>query len=85
MFEIEDKERLARIETKLVRFAEEMGIDISSERDTVTVDCKKKVFYLSNRGRSLFVLQKEAKRQGAEEGDRYDLVYKRRSIGELKV
>jgi len=85
MFEIDDKERLARIETKLVRFAEEMGFDIGTESDRVTVDRNKMVIYISTRGRSLFVMQNEAKRQGAIPGERYDLVYKRKSIGALVV
>lgn len=72
--EYEVIDRLRRIETKLVRFAEELGIDTDVQRNWLTVDAG--VIYVSTLGRSMAVMRMEAVRQGAKAGNFYDVVHK---------
>lgn len=85
-----DKEiidRLKRIETKLVVFAEALGIDTDVSRDWLTVDEPQKVIYISTKGRSLAVISSEAVRRGAtpDKGYTYDLVHKGDVIGSIDL
>lgn len=76
MADYETIDRLRRIETKLVRFAEELGIDTDVQRDWITVDDTAKVIYVSTLGRSMAVIRMEAMRRGAKAGNFYDIVHK---------
>jgi hypothetical protein len=78
-------DRLKRIETKLVRFAEELGIDTDVTRDWITVDEPNKVIYLSTMGRSLAVMKIEAKRRGATSKLTYDVVHKGNVVATLTL
>lgn len=69
-------DRLRRIETKLVRFAEELGIDTDVQRDWLSVDNNTMVIYVSTLGRSMAVMKMEAMRRGAKAGNFYDVVHK---------
>lgn len=87
MNEKEIIDRLKRIETKLVVFAEALGIDTDVTRDWLTVDEPHKVIYLSTKGRSLSVIASEAARRGATTGKgfTYDLVHQGDVIGTIDL
>lgn len=87
MSEKEIIDRLKRIETKLVVFAEALGIDTDVSRDWLTVDEPHKVIYLSTKGRSLSVIASEAVRRGATAGGgyTYDLVHQGNVIGSVDL
>jgi hypothetical protein len=89
MSNFETLDRLKRIETKLVRFAEELGVDTEVNRDWLTVDEPNKVIYVSTMGRSLSVMLTEAERQGAKrsKGNKvtYDVVHKGEVVGTLDI
>ena len=78
-------DRLKRIETKLVRFAEELGIDTDVSRDWLTVDEPNKVIYLATMGRSLAVMKIEAKRRGGTSRLTYDVVHKGSVVATLTL
>lgn len=70
-------ERLKRIETKVVRFAEEMGIDTDVNFDWITVDDEARILYVSTLGRSFSVMHKEALKRGAtKRGKFYDIIFR---------
>lgn len=69
--------RLVRIESKLVRGFEELGVNIDSQPDWLTVDDASRVVYLSTLGRSLTVMQTDMARRGATQvGKEYDIVHR---------
>ena len=84
-------ERLRRIETKLVVFAEGMGVDTDAGTDWLTLDEPNKVIYLSTLGRSLAVIHALAVKKGAgmtrKDGNRvvYDIVHRGELVGTLEV
>lgn len=80
-------DRLKRIETKVVRFAEELGVDTEVNRDWLTADVANHVIYVSTLGRSLQVMKSEAIRKGAPEGagKTYDIVHKGDVVGTLDI
>lgn len=68
--------RLVRIESKLVRGFEELGVNIDQEDDWLTVDDKNNYVYISTMGRSLTVILTEMARHGAtKEGQAYELIH----------
>jgi hypothetical protein len=87
MSTFETIDRLKRIETKLVRFAEELGIDTEVNRDWLTVDEPNHVIYISTMGRSLLVMKREAERKGAPEGKgkTYEIVHKGNVVGTIEI
>ncbi len=77
-------ERLRRIETKLVRGFEELGVDTESHADWLSVDDPSRTIYVSTQGRSLQVIRNVAKQRGATQvGKPYELVQKGNVIGTL--
>ena len=78
------KNRLVRIESKLVRGFEELGVNIDSDIDWLTVDDVQRVVYISTLGRSLTVVLADMARNGAtQEGKEYTLVHKGETIGTI--
>jgi len=68
--------RLVRLESKLVRGFEELGVSLDVNRDWLTVDNASKIIYLSTTGRSITVMMQEMKAQGAtKEGEFYEVVH----------
>ncbi|WP_411358234.1 hypothetical protein [Pseudidiomarina salilacus] len=76
--------RLVRLETKLSRGFEELGICLESDPNWLKVDEKRKRVLLSNEGRSLIVIREAMRRQGAMSvGELYELVYAGAVIGTI--
>jgi len=69
--------RLIRIESKLVRGFEELGVSLDVDPDWLTVDNAANTVYVSTIGRSLSVLLQEMKARGATKvGDTYEVVHR---------
>lgn len=78
--------RLKRLETKLVRFAEEMGKDTDVDHDWMTVDEPALVIYVSTLSRSMMVMREEARKRGAKSvGKSYDVVHKGVVVATLEL
>ena len=77
--------RLIRLESKLVRGFEELGVSLQADRNWLTVDNRSKTVYLSTIGNSLVTVLQEMKNKGASEtGEFYDIIHKGDLIGYLK-
>ena len=76
---------LTRLETKIVRFAEELGIDIDVDPDWLTVDRANNTITLTTLGRSLLVIKSEAIKRGAAAGLMHSLVFDGRCVGTLFI
>jgi len=69
--------RLIRIESKLVRGFEELGVNIDEDANWLTVDEPGLTVYISTLGRSATVMLTDMKRQGARQvGKWYTVVHK---------
>jgi len=83
----QDKElikRLLRIETKLVRGFEELGVNIDKDDQWLSVDDPSNVVYVSTIGRSMTVLLSDMARMGATKyGQTYDIVHRGEVIGSI--
>lgn len=76
--------QLKRMETKIVRGFEEMGVDTNVDHEWISVDDAARVIYLSTLARSLMVIRKEAPKRGATNFTKpYDLVHQGRVVGTL--
>jgi hypothetical protein len=76
--------RLTRIETKLVRGFEELGVNIDQDRDWLSVDEENHVVYISTLGRSLTVVLSDMERAGAKSvGKFYNIVNRGEVIGSI--
>ena len=74
--------RLTRIETKLVRGFEELGVNIDKDNEWITVDDEARVVYISTLGRSMTVMLSDMARLGATKyGNEYDVVHRGELIG----
>lgn len=74
--------RLVRVESKLVRGFEELGVNIDQEDNWLTVDDANRYVYISTMGRSLTVILTEMARHGAtKEGYGYELVHRGEVVG----
>ena len=83
-FERDVINRLTRIESKLVRGYEEMGISLSVDEDWLSVDDASRVVYVSTMGRSLQVILGEMRKQGATQwGKDYDVVHRGEVVGTI--
>lgn len=84
MFERDVTNRLTRIESKLVRGFEELGISISADSNWLSVDDASRVVYVSTLGRSLVVLLSDMQRGGATQvGKDYDIVHRGDVVGSV--
>lgn len=78
------RSRLTRTESKLVRGFEELGINIDTDHDWMSVEEDSRTVYISTMGRSLAVILTDMKRHGAKQtGKVYDLVHKGEVVGTL--
>lgn len=76
------KNHLIRLESKLVRGFEELGINIDKDPDWMVVDDDAGVVYVTTLGRSLMVMLADMRRKGASrEGYSYDIIFKDSKIG----
>lgn len=74
--------RLIRIESKLVRGFEELGVNIGSSNDWLTVDDPARTVFVSTLGRSLTVMLNDMDRAGATQvGKGYEIVHKGDIVG----
>lgn len=74
--------RLTRIESKVARGFEELGIGVNTDHDWLTVDEAARVVYLSTLGRSLQVVLTDMKRRGAtQKGRPYTLIHRGEEVG----
>lgn len=68
--------RLTRIESKLVRGFEELGVSLDVDPEWMTVDDDSNTVYVSTIGRSLVVVIQEMKARGATKvGQHYEIVH----------
>lgn len=73
--------RLIRLESKLVRGFEELGVSLDVDRDWLSVDDASNIVYVATLGRSLTVILQEMKARGATKiGQEYELVHKGETI-----
>ena len=73
--------RLIRLESKLVRGFEELGVSLDADRDWITVDDDSQTVYISTMGRSLTVIMQEMKARGATRiGHEYEIVHGGRNV-----
>lgn len=78
--------RLTRVESKLVRGFEELGISTDKDDDWLTVDDAARIVYVSTIGRSLMVLLSDMARLGASHfGDNYEVVHKGNIIAVVEL
>lgn len=76
--------RLTRIESKLARGFEELGVNINTDREWLTVDDEARVVYVSTLGRSIMVTLADMAQRGAtHKGDLYDIVHRGELVGTL--
>jgi hypothetical protein len=76
--------RLVRIESKLVRGFEELGVNIDTSTDWLRVDDLQRVVYINTLGRSMSVLLTDMARNGASQiGKEYDIVHAGDLIGTI--
>ena len=76
--------RLTRIETKLVRGFEELGVNIDKDNEWLTLDETSRVVYVSTLGRSLTVMLSDMARAGATQVGRvYDVVHRGDFVGTI--
>jgi hypothetical protein len=69
--------RLIRLESKLVRGFEELGVDLDVKRKWLTVDNLSKSVEITTMGRSLLVIQQKMKEKGASNyGEWYKVFYR---------
>ena len=83
-FDKEMYNRMARIESKLVRGFEELGVNITTAHDWLTVDDAERIVYIPSLGRSLMVILADMERRGATQiGKDYTLVNKGNVVGTI--
>lgn len=84
--ERDTKIRLTRIESKLVRGFEELGISTDTNSDWLTVDDEARIVYVDTIGRSLMVLFADMSRKGATHfGDNYEVVHKGTTVAVVEL
>ena len=78
--------RLTRIESKLVRGFEELGLDIDVDPNWLTVDEPARTLYVSSMARSLKIMNSEARRRGASHtGKEYEVVHRGEVVATLTL
>ena len=77
--------RLIRIESKLVRGFEELGINIDSDEQWIDINDDKKTINLNTLGRSLMVIYNTANLSDSHPKEAYSLYFKNKLIGEILV
>lgn len=83
-FDREFMNRLIRIESKLVRGFEEIGVNIDKDANWLSVDDVSRVVYIATLGRSVTVILSDMAREGATHvGDVYELIHKGDVVGTI--
>jgi hypothetical protein len=83
-FERELMNRLIRIESKLVRGFEEIGVNIDKDANWLSVDNASRVVYIATLGRSMTVILSDMAREGATHtGEVYELIHKGDVVGTI--
>lgn len=83
-FERDMMNRLMRVETKLTRGFEELGVNIDADAEWLTLDEAQRVVYVSTLGRSMTVMLSDMARAGAkQEGLLYDIVHRGDVVGTI--
>jgi hypothetical protein len=83
-FERELMNRLIRIESKLVRGFEELGVNIDKDANWLSVDDASRVVYIATLGRSMTVILSDMAREGATHtGEVYELINKGNVVGSI--
>ena len=78
--------RLTRIESKVVRGFEELGISTDKNPDWLTVDEDARVVYVDSLGRSIMVLLNDLARAGAKQyGKHYEVVHKGNTVATVEL
>ena len=78
--------RLTRMESKLVRGFEELGISTDKKTDWLTVDDDARVVYVDTIGRSLMVLLNDMVRVGATHiGEQYEVVHRSQTVAVIEL
>ena len=76
--------RMIRIESRLVRGFEKIGVDLSVEEDWLTVNNERTEVHVTSFGGSFMVMLKTMKENGANRfGQTYDILYKNELIGSM--
>lgn len=74
--------RLIRLESRLVRGFEELGINIDHNADWLSVDDGGRIVYVASLGRSLSVMLTDMARKGATHmGKPYEIVHQGETVG----
>lgn len=83
-FEREVMNRLVRVESKMVRGFEELGINIDADSGWLTLDEAARTVYVSTLGRSITVMLSDMVRAGAEQfGKAYDIIHRGELVGSI--
>lgn len=83
-FERELFNRIIRIESKLVRGFEELGVNIDADNNWLSVDDPSREVYISTMGRSLSVMLTDMTRAGATQINKdYDIVFQGNVVGSV--
>lgn len=77
-------ERLQRIESRLVRGFEELGVKVSDDADWCYVDHKNYLVTLNGPGRSIRAIQLAIKDDGGYAGSYYDVIVNGETIAKVK-
>ena len=83
-FETDVADRLRRMETKMIRGFEELGVDTDSDPNWLTVDEPSRTLFVATLGRSLLVMRSVAIQRGAKSYDKpYEIVHRGNVVGTL--
>ena len=69
-------QRLKRVETRVMRGFEGIGVDLYDSTDWLSLDESAHTIYVSTMGRSIQVINDSAKKLGAKVGRTYDVVWR---------
>lgn len=76
--------RMVRIESKLVRGFEELGVNIDKDNAWLSVDDVQRTVTVTTLGRSLTVLLSDMARQGATQlGKTYEIMHRNTNVGSV--
>jgi hypothetical protein len=85
-FEAETINKLTRLESKLVRGFEEMGIDTGVDPNWLVVNDEARTLYVATLGRSIKIVHSVAIQRGASQFQKfYDIVHKGDVVGTIKL
>ena len=78
------RSRLIRLESKLVRGFEELGVNTAKDEHWLDVDDEARVVYVNTLGRSMMVILQTMLDNGASHyGERYELVHAKQKVASI--